>query len=355
MIETHVVNATLLPSLREGDLFHVLSFLNGLVAPSFVFAAGLAFAVTLRRKIGDYLHWTPVLRTQLARLLLILIIGYILHIPKFSLNHLLYVAGEQAWRDFFQVDVLQCIAVTLLFLQFLVLILRTESRLSVAAAAVSLLVVFTTPIVWTVDAAALLPVPLAAYVNPGVRSQFPLFPWAAFLLCGAMTGYAYLELRERIRPYLLAAGLAAIALSFVLDPLLAHVYPVYSYWRGSPSFFLLRLGLVLAISYVLYAYELRRGVRPSSLITLVGRESLMVYVAHLLLIYGNFGTFNFRDTVAHSFGYPAAFGVSLVLIALMCLLAFVWSRIKRGPVAVRRRIELGFIALIVVVFFVAPA
>ena len=355
MIETHVVNATLLDTLRQGDFYHALTILNGLVAPSFVFASGMAFAITLRRKIADYLHPTPVLGKQVMRLLLILLIGYILHIPKFSLQHLLYVAGDAAWRDFFQVDVLQCIAATLLLLQGLLLVLRTERRLTATAVVIAILVVFATPVIWTVDFTRFLPLPLASYLTPANKSQFPLFPWAAFLLGGAVAGSFYLELRERLRRYLLWSGLAAILLSIALEPLLSQLYPVYSYWRGSPSFFLLRLGLVLILAWGLYTYELVRGVRPSSFVTLAGRESLMVYVAHLLLIYGNFGTFTFRDAVNRSFGYAEAAGVSLLLIAAMILLAFVWSAIKRGPERRRRIVQWGFVAILVVVFIFAPA
>jgi hypothetical protein len=355
MIETHVVNATLLTTLRQSDFHHVLTFLNGLVAPTFVFASGMAFAITLRRKIADYIHWTPVLGKQIARLLMILAIGYILHIPKFSLRHLLYVAEAPAWRDFFQVDVLQTIAATLLLLQALLLAVRTERRLYLTAAVLSLLVVFLTPIVRTVDFAAVLPLPIAAYLNPEMKWQFSLFPWSAFLFCGALTGFLFLELREKLRKHLLWGGLGAVALSFALHPILSQVYPVYSYWRGSPSFFLLRLGLVLVLAWALYTYELKRGVRPSSLVTLVGRESLMVYVAHLFLIYGDFGPYNFHNTVHLSFGYAEAAGVSLVLVGLMCLLAYVWSRIKRGPLKVRRVVEWAFIAIVAAVFVFAPA
>ncbi|HMD13095.1 MAG TPA: heparan-alpha-glucosaminide N-acetyltransferase domain-containing protein, partial [Bacteroidota bacterium] len=46
MIETHVFNALLLPQLKEETFFKILTFVNGLVAPSFLFCAGLALAIT---------------------------------------------------------------------------------------------------------------------------------------------------------------------------------------------------------------------------------------------------------------------------------------------------------------------
>src|SRR5512135_2725297 len=76
MIETHVFNATLRPDIKTTDFFDILNFINGLVAPSFIFASGLAFAITSRRKIAEYTTLGPPLYKQILRLLFILGIGY---------------------------------------------------------------------------------------------------------------------------------------------------------------------------------------------------------------------------------------------------------------------------------------
>src|SRR5512141_3291674 len=98
MIETHVANATLTAESASTDFFQVLKFINGLVAPSFLFASGMAYAVTSRRKLNDYLSFGPPLIKQIFRLLLILMIGYALHLPKFNYYHLRYIAGDRAWE-----------------------------------------------------------------------------------------------------------------------------------------------------------------------------------------------------------------------------------------------------------------
>ena len=193
MIETHVLNATLMPSLRLEFPFKVLDFINGLVAPAFLFASGLAYAVVTRRKLHDYLSFGPPLLKHLWRLFFILLIGYCLHIPKFYFHHLMYVASGEAWHTFFQVDVLQCIAVSLLSLQILLLVLRNERRLYMAAAGLTAGVMLLSPLVWGVDFWTFLPIPLAEYFNGRHFSGFPLFPWSAFLFAGALMGYLYLQ------------------------------------------------------------------------------------------------------------------------------------------------------------------
>lgn len=363
MIETHVLNATLLPSLRLGVPFKILDFVNGLVAPAFLFASGLAYAVVTRRKVNDYLSFGPPLFKQLWRLLFILIIGYGLHIPKFYFHHLMYEAGEQAWRIFFQVDVLQCIAVSLLTLQVLLLVLRSERRLYMVTAALTVGVILVSPFVWGVDFWTVFPVPLAEYFNGLHNSGFPLFPWSAFLFAGALVGYLYMEAGGKApssslpakAPYikqLAWVGVALALLSFPLDPLAASIYPVYDYWKSSPSFYMLRLGLVLLFCAGLFAYEYRRSVSPRSVVTLIGRESLLVYTVHLMLIYGNYGSGHFADRVHMTYGYAEVLGVSLVLFILMYLLAWIWNRIRKAKPAVRIGVELAVLAGFVIVFFV---
>jgi uncharacterized membrane protein len=355
MIETHVFNATLLPALRETDLFHVLRFVNGLVAPSFLFASGMAFAVTARRKLPEYLAGRPALFRQLLRLLLVLLIGYTLHIPKFSLAHLLHVAGDEAWRTCAQVDVLHCIAVSLLLLLAMLLLFRTEARTYLAAAVLIPLIAVVTPMVWASETVRALPLPLGAYLTNAYRSMFPLFPWTAFLLSGALTGYLYLEAKDRMVRRLLIGGGVAIAGSLLLLPVAEAAYPVFDFWRSSPNFFFLRLGIVLLLCAGMLLYEQSRGVSTASAVTLIGRESLIVYVAHLTLIYGDVGTFNFRKWVDSTFGYAEALGVTIALLAAMYLLARAWSAVKRGPSRRKAIVEWSFVALLVAVFFLTPA
>ena len=366
MIETHVFNATLTADCIDGPLFQVIKFINGLVAPAFLFASGMAYAVTTRRKINDYLSFGRPLFRQLGRLLLVLFIGYSLHIPKFNYFHLRYEAQEPAWPVFWQADVLQCIAASLLFLQLLLLIVRSERRLYAVTAGVAVLALFAAPVMWGIDFWNVLPVPLAAYMNGLHYSLFPLFPWSAFLFAGAIAGYVYLRARDAAqdrpegdpvgrsmkRSVLFAAIL--IAASFLLHPLAARIYPTYDYWLFSPSFVLLRLGMVLMLCAGMYAFERMKGVSASSFVALMGRESLLVYATHLLLVYGKFGSFTFADRVQRSFGYPAAIFTTLILVGAMYLLARAWAGVKAGPLTVRRFVQGTVLAGFVLVFFFGP-
>jgi uncharacterized membrane protein len=362
MIETHVVNATIQKSVAEAPWFEVINFINGLVAPTFLFASGMAFAVTTRRKLDSYLTpGVPLLR-QIWRLVFILLLAYTLHLPHFNLKFILAGLTERQVLVFFQSDVLHCIAVSLLFLQAVLFAVRTEQRLSAVAGAVAVAILFVTPFVWGVDWLTVMPAPFAAYFNGLHFSLFPVFPWSVFILAGTIAGHLFTRHQQSapaaegpsfpIRPFALA-GAALIVLSFVLIPL-AWVYPTYDYWRYSPAFVLLRLGIVLVLAAGTMAYERKQSVSPSSLITLMGRESLLIYSIHLMLIYGDFGSFNFRKWSDHTFSLPVALMWSVVLLALMFLLAMAWDRVRRLEPQWKSRIQWAVFAGFVVVFLVGP-
>jgi hypothetical protein len=151
VIETHVVNATIQKEIAEASWFDIINFINGLVAPSFLFASGMAYAVTTRRKLDSYLSFGTPLFRQLWRLLFVLLLAYALHLPKFNLGQMLEEVTEGQWLVFYQSDVLHCIAVSLLFLQIVLLTVRTERRFYRTVAVVAVAILFATPFVWGVD------------------------------------------------------------------------------------------------------------------------------------------------------------------------------------------------------------
>lgn len=365
MIETHMINATIISELRATGTFDAINFINGLVAPSFLFASGMAYAVTTRRKLDAYLSLGPPLFKQFGRLLFVLLVGYGLHLPSFNLGKMLQGVTARQWLVFFQADVLQCIAVSLIALQLLLLVLKTERRLYRTAAGLAVAILAVTPMMWTYDFLAIMPAPIAAYMNGMHFSLFPLFPWMAFLFAGAVTGHLFTQgqaragesdarvFTHRALRWFAAAGAGLLLMSAALLPL-GSLIPLYNTYALTPSFALLRIGIVVLLCGMMYWYEQRNGVSPSSPITLIGRESLLVYSVHLLLIYGNFGRFNFRNRVNHSFGFGEVVLWSVILILLMYGLAATWQWVKQKGDRWKRSVQLATLAGLVLVFVFGP-
>ncbi len=366
MVQTHVLNATLRTDMRGEPAYRLISFVDGLVAPSFIFASGFVFAVALRRKLPDYLSFGPALGKQAGKLLFVLALGYVLHLPAFSLRRFIEGVSPEAWTKFWAVDVLQCIAVSVLLVLLILQIVRTERRLFAALPWLAAGIALLTPIMWSVNPAWLLPLPIAAYLNAGYGSQFPLLPWSVFLLSGVVAGGVFTAARDRtpgregddparssMKRFAMVGAVFVVG-SFIIEPVLTALYPPHDYWYTSPSFVLLRLGLVLLLLSLCYAYERRTGVGERSLVACVGRESLLVYAAHLQLIYADVGGYSFRRWVNRSFGYPEVLVTTGVLVGLMILIAIWWDRVRRGDRKRMRLLQGLALAIFLLAFLVSP-
>src|SRR5207244_4386290 len=108
MIQTHALSL-LRPELRKGGFFSTLQWIDGLVAPAFIFAAGFSLALTQVRAAlaegGPDARRRRVLRTlrRLAEVLLVATLTNWMWFPIFR---------EPRW--ILRVDILHCIGLSLL-------------------------------------------------------------------------------------------------------------------------------------------------------------------------------------------------------------------------------------------------
>jgi uncharacterized membrane protein len=355
MIETHVLNAFLNTNLRSSLSYKALDFINGLVAPAFLFIAGFAFAIVALRKWDDFLRLGPPFRQQLRRYLFVGLVGYLLHIPGFSLTRLISMLRWNEPNGFWGVDVLHCIALSLLLMLLLVPLLRRQKLFFIFLALAALAVILLTRLVYSLDIAALLPAALAGYVKRIPGSQFPLFPWLAYVWLGAFLSWLWHEAKrkEREKKYfrnLFVAGGLLIVLFFVV--VLQPIFKVElsSFSPSRPHFFFLKLALILLLLACAWRWEQKWGNRPAS-VTTVGQESLLVYAAHIVVIYGAFWpSLSFLIGKTRSWLEVAAMAV--LLIAAMFALALAWHRFKTTkPAAAKRVFRVGAFVLVIIMIW----
>ena len=358
MIETHVFNALLRVPLKDEVFFKVLTFVNGLVAPSFLFCAGFGFAIIMHRRWREFISLERPFWRYIFRLMFILVVAYSLHIPFFSLRRMMTVTDQQLWTSFFQVDILQVIAITLMFLALLSVIVRDQRRFIVVASAISLVLVMITPVVREMDLSNL-PIWFRSFLTNKFKSQFPLVPWSAFLMSGTIVGYTYVranqdsaEPRTMNRLALMAAG--AIVLALLVEVLPFTVYPDHDFWKASPEFFLVRLGLVILGCIGLWKFEQRRTMSPKSPIALFGQESLLVYTVHLLVVYGYTYEWSFIRKFGPTLDYLECLGLTAALTLAMYLMAYVWHWMKGWNKRVATGVEYAVLAGIVAWFVLKP-
>ncbi|MBI3194953.1 MAG: DUF1624 domain-containing protein [Ignavibacteriae bacterium] len=357
MIETHVVNALLMPSLREQTPFIYLTFFNGLVAPSFLFCAGFAFAITLQRKWTEYTFFSKSFWLYCKRLFFILIIGYSLHLPLFSLGGMMNLSDEYQWETFFQSDILHVISLTLLGSALLIPLIKNQKHYHIILSLLGLLIVFLAPLIRAVDYSDF-PTLLRPYFSINYQSQFPLFPWSAFLIGGMVFGTFILPKMKTIMNQttlkLTVAGLAiiAIVLSLMFEWLPWTVYPNHNFWNASPEFFFVRFGIVCLLLVGCWFVEHLPSGFVRKAVTVIGTESLLVYVVHLLVVYGHTFEWSFIRFFGPTLGYVECIGLTVGLVVAMYLIALGWKFIKQKNKNVATIIQFATLASIVIRFVV---
>jgi uncharacterized membrane protein len=159
--------------------------------------------------------------------------------------------------------------------------------LSAAAAVFSLL----TPLVRASTTLAMLPDPIEWYFRPWPgRTTFTFFPWAGFVFAGAAAGAILDAIRDARNEVSvnLKLGLAgfAIAAASLAGSFLPSIYPQSSFWTSSPSFFFLRIGILLMLMTAACLWAQRRTADRFSPLKQFGRTSLFIYWIHVEMVYG---------------------------------------------------------------------
>jgi hypothetical protein len=197
----------------------------------------------------------------------------------------------------------------------------------VIASTISLGISLLTPMIWTTLRPRFLPWPIESYID-GVHHLgtpqswlFPVFPWTAFAFAGLAVGFIlqseWIHTREATVFFSIGgAGVVLIVLSRQLDASSIHVYPVYDYWRTSPEFFLIRLGMLMVILTVSYSWcRWGLALRGFSPLIQLGQASLLVYWVHIEFVYG-------RVSILHKHGVgigTASVGLVVITIAMVAL------------------------------------
>ena len=333
MIETHTVNALLMQSFRETWWFGYLDFMNGLVAPTFLFCAGCGLWIAINRKWDDYIHLRKPLRKYTGRMLWILAVAYALHLPAFSFRHLYSAFSPADAETLFQVDILHTIVVTSLFAVFIIVVTRSKRLLLWTAGALSAALIIAAPFVWSGARESGYNVVVRNMLTETPRSYFPFIPWSAFVFLGIIATKLYMDTAVKaafFRRFLITGFI--IAAAGLIFRLYYNPYPA-ELWRSTPIFFAMRLGLVMMAFAGFWMFEERKTHNnvptKSNLILLFGRESLLVYVAHLVIVYGSVANNGIASRAAMAFNPLQCAGITAILIAAMWLLAAVWNYLKQ--------------------------
>jgi hypothetical protein len=333
--------------LQQSLWFQLHEFNHGLSAPAFLFGAGLTFVISTRKRWEEYHHWGPPLARRVRRLAVVLLLGLAIHLPFYSIRKIILDATTADYHVLFQSDVLACIGIGLLSLHGMVFFFKQESKFYGVVLAAVIGVSLLTPVVWQHDVYGGLPVPIAQLLNGNNGSFFPLFPYVGFLFAGVLVSWEYLVAvrharQSRFMLQLALTGAACVIGGIVLDAIPVQVYRDYNFWITSPNYFLIRIGMLMMLASAMW-YVSRFTDHAPAYLTVMGRESLAVYVAHLLVLYGS--AMNPMMNLQVQLGVGKNLGESILiaigLTAAMFAFAQAWHSLKRDHANVLRIIQLA--------------
>jgi uncharacterized membrane protein len=328
MVQGHMLDALLAPEFRSGRAFDIWLFLRGLTAPMFLVLAGVSFTFASERTRAIRSRATEFPGRRVLRFLFFIALGYLMHLPARTLNELRMLddTGLRAWL---QVDVLQCLGATLLVLQLLLLVAKTPRIFGYVTFVAAVLVVSATPSFWTARWVAALPLSAAAYSNGTNGSLFPLFPWSAYVLAGS--ALASLQRHWIQSPRRLAvAGAVFAGMGVALDAMPVTIFNGADFWRTSPNLFLMKIGAVCVLLAGITALAQMWKSMPKTAVARLSRESLIVYLGHLAIVYGSAWNPGLRHFVGPSLTLVVTLAWTSILLCVMITVAIAWHACKRA-------------------------
>jgi len=301
MIWAHTMDAWTRAADRHGVAYRDAAVLGGFAAPLFLWLAGLAVvlaatraaerpdpaAAPARRSSGRARGVEVACRRGLE----IFILAFLFRLQGFI------VTPGGSPLTLFRVDVLNIMGPAMVGVGLLWGAGRTAAARVVFCAVAALAIGMLTPIVRTSSLVGGLPIWLQWYMRPaGDLTIFTLFPWAGFVFAGGAVGALLAATRDqraerRLHIVLGAFGAVLIAFGFYMAGR-PSIYRVSSFWTSSPTWFAIRVGILMVALSVIYGcfaiLRATRAIGTSAIDPLArfGRSSLFIYWIHVELVYG---------------------------------------------------------------------
>ena len=252
MVTAHVTDAWTRVEDRERTLYGYTVIIAGLAAPLFLFLAGLTLSMAASARATLVGH-REAAGMACRRALQIFALAFLFRLQA-------QLLGWGPLINLLKVDILNIMGLAMLAAAILwSLSPHRAIRIALFALATAALAM-STPLVREAGWLAMLPDAIEAYVRPlAGRTNFALFPWAGFLLGGAIAGELIqaaqtARTERRLQFGLLMAGVMGIAVAYALS-FQPSIYTNANFWTSSPTFFFMRLGLNTALLPTAWAID----------------------------------------------------------------------------------------------------
>ncbi len=287
MIEAHAIDAWTRMAVRHGIPFRNATILGGFAAPLFLWLAGLSVVLSASGVARRQGRRSAGVARVFKRGVEILLLAYLFRLQAFI------VSPGNSPLMLFRVDILNIMGPAIAVAALVWGVSASPGVLVALYGVLAAGAAMVAPLVRESPLVNALPVWLQWYVRPaGELTNFTLFPWVGFVFAGGAVGVLLAPAGDAARERTLNAAFAVvggllIALGFYTAAR-PSIYHASSFWTSSPTYFAIRVGVMmmaLAVLYALAGLAARAGVRFTAL-EAFGRHSLFVYWIHVELVYG---------------------------------------------------------------------
>lgn len=326
MFFVHPAVAWMTPEAKESPYFLYTMRISGMVAPTFLFLAGISVAIIADRGAHRGISTFELKKKVTIRGLQIFLIGYGLHLFSFLTSGF---SGH--WLRVFKVDVLNCIGLCLMSFPWIAWPKRT---LNIMALVLFLVLPFAAIVTYRLPVEANLPAAIAGFVHTDAKlAQFPVIPYGAWIALGLLIGPLWTTASQAPKKetvFWLCIAIAAIAL-FATGKGIKWAYYNYNLdsigvdtpqRRGLAHLFWMKAGFVMGLFLLGRITDSFFNRFKLEVMVIFGKTSLFAYCVHLLIIYNLLGRYLGRrlDMAGH-------FIASILLSLVMFVLTRWWQRL----------------------------
>src|SRR5204863_2677417 len=131
------------------------------------------------------------------------------------------------------------------------------------------------------------------------------------------------------------------------------IYPPHDFWKSDPAIFFVRLGVVSFVASIIFVVEHIFRFR-ARIPLIVGKESLFVYIVHLLIVYGSVLGPGLAQFIGPRLSLIQTLGVfALVFVAIMQITRL-WYDLNSRHRTVALRLKYAAAALFLLAFVIRP-
>jgi uncharacterized membrane protein len=322
MIQCHVFNSYTRPDTRESGTYVLTQFVGGMAAPLFLFMAGMTLAFQMESLARRQAAWSARWMAALKRGAYVLGIAYL-----FRFSNCVAMLPHPDWNELTKVDILNCMGLAMLCCA-VVAVFDLHGRIR-AALALTALVAAASPLIANLPWGDT-PMIVQEYLAPGAtqgRGRFPLFPNAAYVAFGIAAGSIVRAIDaarlDRFMQWSMLTGFVLVFTGQYFSNIPYSMYTKSSFWSDSPTLVTIRCGIALLLtagSYLWTEYGARAG---WSWMQTLGKNSLMVYWVHVMLVYGDL-----IRGLKQELSIPMTAFATAVVTALMVGMSAAWLRWK---------------------------